>query len=281
MTRRTIPDCSGGRRWVRIDLCPRTVKVCLGARHSRHCTAGRVDPTLSRAGRNADSARGDVFRPGGCITASVEDFAQRSSVHTTGCANGDDPGPGLRAVPFTRECDVHSLADNLKDDASARLLGDVDHAFASIDAGRQPACGFSQRFHRQGRLRFVAPRPEDLRVIASMPAVIVMPALGVITVGSMAKLRWRCGVESGGIKPADRQQDLQRHVTLGRLDEPIAMEPVVEPCLDPLDLFRGDQIELVEDEHVGESRRRRLSRRFPEALRWPVHYHGPKELIRR
>ena len=30
------------------------------------------------------------------------------------------------------------------------------------------------------------------------------------------------------------------------------MEPVVEPCLDPLDLLRGDEIDLVEDQHVGE-----------------------------
>ncbi len=63
---------------------------------------------------------------------------------------------------------------------------------------------------------------------------------------------WRCAIESGRIKPADRQQDFQRHISAGCLDEPIAVEPVVEPCLDPLDLLRGDQIDLVEDEHVGE-----------------------------
>ena len=78
-------------------------------------------------------------------------------------------------------------------------------------------------------------------------------AIGVIRAGTMiVVVMGKRGIESGGIKPADRQQDFQRHVSPGRLNEPIAVEPLVEPSLDPRDLLRGDKIDLVEDEHVGE-----------------------------
>ena len=98
----------------------------------------------------------------------------------------------------------------------------------------------SRSASRERRLfRFVAPRAEDLRVIVPM-TMNVMPAIGIITVRRMIGLvMWRRVIELGGIKPADRQQDFQRHVSAGCLDEPIAVEPVVEPCLDPLDLLRG------------------------------------------
>ena len=150
-----------------------------------------------------------------------------------------DPGPWFPAIPFIPNCDIHSLADNLKDDPSARFFGGMNHAFASVDAGRELARGFPQRFQGERLFRFVAPRPEDLRVIVPM-AMKVMPTIGIITVGRMAEvLVRRCGIEPGGIKPTDRQQDFQRHISAGCLDEPIAVEPVVEPCLDPLDLLRG------------------------------------------
>ncbi len=61
-------------------------------------------------------------------------------------------------------------------------------------------------------------------------AMNVMPTIGVITVSRMiGMVIWRCAIESGGIKPADRQQDFQRHISAGCLDEPITVEPGVEP----------------------------------------------------
>src|SRR5262245_61642434 len=81
----------------------------------------------------------------------------------------------------------------------------------------------------------------------------VMPAIEIITVMRMTSLIMRRGaVESGGIKPADRQQDFQRHVSAGCLDQPIAVKSVIEPGLDPLDFLQGDEIDFIEDEHVGE-----------------------------
>jgi hypothetical protein len=61
-----------------------------------------------------------------------------------------------------------------------------------------------------------------------------------------------CAIEAGGIEPADRQQHLQGHISAGCLEEPVAIEPVVEPCPDPLDLLGRDEVDLVDDEHVGE-----------------------------
>jgi len=81
----------------------------------------------------------------------------------------------------------------------------------------------------------------------------VTATIGNITVGRMAGLLVeRCGIKPGRIEPADRQQDFEGHIAAGRLDEPIAMEPVVEPGFDRRDLLPGDKIDLVEDEHVGE-----------------------------
>ena len=97
------------------------------------------------------------------------------------CADGDDSGPWSPAIPFIPHCDIHSLADHLKDDPSTRFFGGMHHAFASVNAGRELARGFPQRFQGKGLLRFVAPRLEDLRMIAPM-AMNVMPAIGIITV---------------------------------------------------------------------------------------------------
>ena len=81
-----------------------------------------------------------------CITASVKNLVQRRSIHSIMCSDGDDPGPWFSAIPFIPNCDIHSLADNLKDDPAARFFGGMNHAFASIDAGRELARRFPQRF---------------------------------------------------------------------------------------------------------------------------------------
>ena len=73
-------------------------------------------------------------------------------------ADGDDPGPWLPAIPCIPDCDIHALADNLKDDPAARFIGGMNHAFAPVHAGREPARGFPQRFQGQRLFRFVAPR---------------------------------------------------------------------------------------------------------------------------
>ena len=215
-------------------------------------TRESAPPSPAPCDRLEPSAQGATVCGLRCITASVERVAQRSSIHSIVCSDGDDPAAWLPAIPLIPYGDIHSLSDNLKDDASARFFSGMNHAFASVNAGREPARGFPQCFQGQRLFRFVAPRPEDLRVVVQM-AINVMPTIGIVTVGMMAGLLvWRCGIESGRIEPADRQQDFQRHISAGCLDEPIAMEPVVEPCFDPLDLLRGDEIDLVEDEHVCE-----------------------------
>src|SRR5688500_823392 len=81
-----------------------------------------------------------------CITASVKSLVQRSFIHSIVRSDGDNPGPWLSAIPVIPDRDIHSLADNLKDDPAARLLGSMNHAFASIDAGGKLAPRFSQRF---------------------------------------------------------------------------------------------------------------------------------------
>ena len=78
-----------------------------------------------------------------CITASVKNFAQQSPIHSIVCSDGDYPGPGFADIPFIRNFDIHSLANNLKDHPSARFFGGMHHAFASVNAGREPACGFA------------------------------------------------------------------------------------------------------------------------------------------
>ena len=169
---------------------------------------------------------------GCCITASVKHLAQRSPIHAIVCSDGDDPSPWFPAIPCIPNCDIHSLADHLKDDPSTRFFGGMHHAFAPVNAGRELARGFPQRIQGERLFRFVAPRAEDLRVIVPV-AMNVMPTIGIITVMRMTSLIMRrCAVESGGIKPADRHQDFQRHISATCLDEPIAVESVVEPCLD-------------------------------------------------
>ena len=120
-----------------------------------------------------------------CITAFVERFAQQSSIHSIVCSDGDDPGPWLPAVPLIPNGDVDSLADNLKDDPSARFFSGMHHAFASVDAGREPAGGLPQCFQGERLVCFVAPRPEHLRVVVPM-AMNVMATIAIIRVGRMA-----------------------------------------------------------------------------------------------
>ena len=107
-------------------------------------------------------------------------------------SDGDDPGARFPAIPFIPDFDIHSLADDLEDDPPARLFGGVNHALASVDAGRQLARRFPQRFQGKGRLRFVAPRPEGLRVVVPM-VMGVMPAIGIVAVGTMT------GLAMGGV----------------------------------------------------------------------------------
>jgi hypothetical protein len=57
------------------------------------------------------------------ITTSVKDFAQRSAIHSAVGSDHDYPGPWFPAIPFVPHFDIHSLADNLDDDPSARFFG--------------------------------------------------------------------------------------------------------------------------------------------------------------
>ena len=113
--------------------------------------------------------------------ASVKHVSQRSPIHSIVRSDGDDPGPWFPAIPFILDCDIHPLADDLKDDPAARFFGGMNHAFAPVDAGRELARRFPQRFQGKRLFRFVAPRAEDLRVIVPM-AMIVMLTIGIITV---------------------------------------------------------------------------------------------------
>ena len=56
-------------------------------------------------------------------------------------------------------------------------------------------------------------------------------------------VRRRRFIELRGIKPADRQQNLERDIAAGCLDQPITVEPVIEPCFDLLGLLPGNKIE--------------------------------------
>ena len=81
-----------------------------------------------------------------CITASVKNLVQRSSIHSIMRSDGDDPGLWISAIPFIPNCDIHALADNLEDDPAAWFFSGMNHPFASVNAGRELARGFPQRF---------------------------------------------------------------------------------------------------------------------------------------
>lgn len=122
-----------------------------------------------------------------CFSASIKNLAQRGIVHPVMRSDGDYPGSLFPAIPFILNGDVHSLTDDLKDDPSVRLLGSMNYAFASVDAGREPARRFPQHFQGKGLFGFVAPRLEDLRVIVPMTRK-VMPTIGIITARRVAGL---------------------------------------------------------------------------------------------
>ena len=145
--------------------------------------------------------------------ATVKNVAQRCSIHSIVGADGNDPGPRFPPIPFVTNCNVHALAHNLKDNPSARFFVGMDHTFASINASRELARGFPQRFQGKRLFRVVAPRAEVLRVMVPM-TMIVMPTCRRIKVGRMIGLVMQQRViELRGIEPADRQQDFQRHIS--------------------------------------------------------------------
>jgi hypothetical protein len=82
---------------------------------------------------------------GRCLTASVQRLIERSFIYAVMRTDGDDPGPRFAAIPLVSNCDIHALADDLKDDPAARLFGGMHDAFASIDAGGKLARRFPQR----------------------------------------------------------------------------------------------------------------------------------------
>ena len=53
-----------------------------------------------------------------------------------------------------------------------------------------------------------------------------------------------------GVEPPDAEQDFERDVASFRLQQPVAVEAIVEPCPDPLGLLGPDEVDLVEDHHV-------------------------------
>ena len=81
----------------------------------------------------------------GVAAASIKNLSQRNSIHTIVCSDGDYPGQWFSAIPCILNGDIHSLADNLKDDPSTRFFGGLNHALASVDAGRELARRFPQR----------------------------------------------------------------------------------------------------------------------------------------
>ena len=109
---------------------------------------------------------------------------------------------GSLAIPFIPNCDIHSLADDLKDDRVALARRGINHTFAPVDAGRELARGFPQRFQGKRLVRFVAPGAEGLRVVVPM-VMSVMPASGIITVRRMIgvvmwNVRHRAGRDQTG-----------------------------------------------------------------------------------
>jgi hypothetical protein len=122
----------------------------------------------------------------------------------SGWLRGVDPSPWFSAIPCLPNGDIYARVDYLKDDLSTRFFGGMHRAFAPVNAGRELARRFLQRLQGKRRLRFVAPRLEDLRMIIPM-AMNVMPAIGIITVGRVIGLvMWRRVIELSGIKPVDR-----------------------------------------------------------------------------
>ena len=108
------------------------------------------------------SALGGFGSMGRCIKAFVKNLAQYRSIHSIVCSNGDYPGLWFSTIPFARHRNIHSLADNLKNDPSAGFFGGMNHAFASVNAGRELARRFPQGIQGKRLFRFIAPRPKDL-----------------------------------------------------------------------------------------------------------------------
>jgi hypothetical protein len=76
----------------------------------------------------------------------VKERVQHGSIHSIMRSDGDDPGPWFPAVPFIPYCDVHTLADNLKNDPARGFFDGTNYAFASIDAGGKLARRFPECF---------------------------------------------------------------------------------------------------------------------------------------
>lgn len=99
--------------------------ITLAAEYGRYAIDGSPRCCGSQAGMWKESGSAQVRRPrshqhgtrlfglmGRCITASVENLAQRSSIHSIVCSDGDYPGSWFSAIPFIPNCDIRSLADN-------------------------------------------------------------------------------------------------------------------------------------------------------------------------
>ena len=150
------------------------------------------------------------------------------------------------AIPLIANRDIHSLADNLKDDPTVRLFSGVNHAFASV--GRWPGAG-ARLSRNASRDRGVS--AAYLHVLNTCVCIVPMAMNVTVTTAesSQSRRRWLAASDRrrrhqvGTVEPTDRQQDLERHV-------PPEARPAdsggsgLQPRLDPMNLA-GDQITLL------------------------------------
>ncbi|WP_432704735.1 hypothetical protein [Ensifer sesbaniae] len=100
----------------------------------------------------------------------------------TRCADNDDAGPRRPRAPFTLNCDIGALADNLQHRTMVGVVAAVNHALGPVDTGGKLAGDLKKGVERKRLIRLVAPRAERARMVMMMlvPAVGVMARRSVI-----------------------------------------------------------------------------------------------------
>ena len=108
-------------------------------------------------------------------------------------------------------------------------------------AASPPPCA-ERRSRAVGRSRSSTTRSDghDRRALRDRSRDRSTPGSGRLGSGSRA-----------GLESPDAEQDLERDVAPVGLEQPVAVQAIVEPGPDPLDLLRPDEVGLVEDHHVG------------------------------
>ena len=182
------------------------------------------------------------------LPTAVKHQSKALSGHRVRGADGYDPCGGFAPVGVWFDGDVDTFANHIEHGPRIRCTAERNDALRAIDTDRQSFHYTPNLFKDEGFARLITPRSERLREIVFMP-VGVWASLDRATTRVLVAER---SSRAACIKSTGRQQDIKRHLSPHRLDQPKPAHSILQPTPDAIDPIPVDEIDLVENKQIRE-----------------------------